>query len=84
LIDDALAVMTAIDTQLPDADGLKWFNRLYLRVTEGVRKAVAGPAFADPAFMTALDVVFANLSEGRRLIRDEEEEPLAEEVARHV
>ena len=21
---------------LPDADGLKWFNRLYLRVTEAV------------------------------------------------
>ena len=60
-IDEAVTVMTAIDQRLPDADGLKWFNRLYLRVTSGVRNAVAGPAFADPAFMTALDVVFANL-----------------------
>ena len=60
-IDEAVTVMTAIDQRLPDADGLKWFNRLYLRVTSGVRNAVAGPAFEDPAFMTALDVVFANL-----------------------
>jgi hypothetical protein len=60
-IDEAVAVMTAIDSALPDADGLKWFNRLYLRVTTSVRAAVAGPAFRDPAFMTALDVVFANL-----------------------
>ena len=60
-IDGALAIMTAIDERLPDADGLKWFNRLYLRVTENVRAAVSGPSFGDPAFMSALDVVFANL-----------------------
>jgi hypothetical protein len=60
-VDDALAVMTAIDSRLPDADGVKWFNRLYLRVTESVRTAVNGPTFADASFMTELDVVFANL-----------------------
>jgi hypothetical protein len=59
-IDDVVSVMTAIDRRLPDADGLKWFNRLYLQVTRGVRQAVAGPAFRDPRFMTELDVVFAN------------------------
>ena len=59
-IDEVLSVMTAIDNRLPDADGLKWFNRLYLRVTRGVRRAVTGPAFRDARFMTALDVVFAN------------------------
>jgi len=60
-IDDVLAIMTAIDSQLPDADGLKWFNRLYLQVTRSVRHAVAGTTFHDARFMTELDVVFANL-----------------------
>ena len=53
--------MTAIDEQLPDDDGLKWFNRLYLRVTVSVRKAVEGATFRDREFLAALDVVFANL-----------------------
>jgi hypothetical protein len=60
-IDDVLALMNAIDRSLPDDDGLKWFNRLYLRVTERVRAAVTTASFADPAFMGELDVVFANL-----------------------
>src|SRR5262245_27506624 len=59
-IDDVLSIMTAIDGRLPDEDGLKWFNRLYLQVTRNVRQAVAGPAFRDARFMSELDVVFAN------------------------
>jgi len=58
-IDAAVAIMTAIDGRLADDDGLKWFNRLYLRVTESVRAAVQESAFRDPAFMALLDVVFA-------------------------
>ena len=72
-IDQVVEMMTAIDAVLPDHDGLKWFNRLYLEVTVAVRRALDGsgtgvsptvgraPAFHDPAFMAALDVVFANL-----------------------
>ena len=60
-IDDVVGVMTAIDDNLPDDDGLKWFNRLYLRVTVNVRHSVAGTTFRDPEFLAALDVVFANL-----------------------
>jgi uncharacterized protein DUF5995 len=60
-IEGVLSVMTAIDAALPDADGLKWFNRLYLQVTRRVREAVGGTAFRDARFMTELDVVFANL-----------------------
>jgi hypothetical protein len=60
-IDEVLAIMTAIDTRLPDTDGVKWFNRLYLQVTRSVRQAVSGPAFRDARFMSELDVVFANL-----------------------
>ena len=60
-IDEVLSIMTAIDGRLPDADGLKWFNRLYLQVTQSVRQAVGGTAFRDARFMTELDVAFANL-----------------------
>jgi Family of unknown function (DUF5995) len=60
-IDDVIAKMTTIDARLADADGVKWFNRLYLRVTLGVRDSVAGATFEDQPFLTALDVVFANL-----------------------
>ena len=60
-IDDVLSIMTAIDSRLPDSDGVKWFNRLYLRVTRSVQHAVTGPAFRDAQFMSELDVVFANL-----------------------
>jgi uncharacterized protein DUF5995 len=60
-IDEVLSIMTAIDRRLPDSDGLKWFNRLYLRITQSVRLAVAGTAFRDARFMSELDVVFANL-----------------------
>src|SRR5512145_1163766 len=59
-IDQVLEIMAAIDLQLPDADGLKWFNRLYLQVTRSVRQAVGGTAFRDARFMAELDVVFAN------------------------
>jgi hypothetical protein len=59
-IDEVLAIMTAIDGRLPDRDGLKWFNRLYLQVTRSVRQAVAGSFYRDVRFMTELDVVFAN------------------------
>ena len=60
-IDEVLSIMTAIDSRLPDSDGVKWFNRLYLQVTRSVRQAVSGPAFRDARFMSELDVVFANL-----------------------
>ena len=60
-IDDALVLMRAIDAELPDSDGVKWFNRLYLRVTVAVGAAVRGAQFNDAAFLSTLDVVFANL-----------------------
>lgn len=60
-VDEVLGAMQAIDQGLPDADGVKWFNRLYLRVTERVREHVQQASFRDPAFIARLDVVFANL-----------------------
>ncbi len=35
-IADVIAVMKSIDALLPGNDGLKWFNRLYLMVTDQV------------------------------------------------
>jgi len=35
-IPDVIARMQAIDALLPVTDGLKWFNRLYLMVTQQV------------------------------------------------
>ena len=57
--------MQAIDAALPTRDGIAWFTKLYLRVTEAVNAELAVPRgasqFGDPAFMARLDVVFANL-----------------------
>ena len=60
-IDEVIAIMQAIDHELPDTDGVKWFNRLYLRVTISVGNAVGTRTFHDTAFMSTLDVIFANL-----------------------
>jgi hypothetical protein len=60
-VEEAIRLMKAIDDVLPDDDGVKWFNRLYLRVTENVGTALVQTQFRDPAFLTALDVIFANL-----------------------
>jgi len=53
--------MQAIDALLPVSDGLKWFNRLYLTVTEQVDLRPPGGAWQSPAWLTRLDVVFASL-----------------------
>ena len=59
-IEEAVAIMSAIDESLPDSDGVKWFNRLYLRVTVSVGNALRSATFNDAAFLAKLDVVFAN------------------------
>jgi Family of unknown function (DUF5995) len=61
-IDDVAGIMTGIVRVLSDEDGLKWFTHLYRQVTFGVRDVIGdGAAFRDNAFLTRLDVVFANL-----------------------
>lgn len=61
-IADAIVVMQAIDQAVPETDGVKWFNVLYLAVTEAVADAVAaGNVYADVDWIVHLDVVFANL-----------------------
>jgi len=53
--------MEAIDAALPVSDGLACFNRMYLAVTEAVNADIDEGFYADPEFMTTLDVTFANL-----------------------
>jgi hypothetical protein len=59
-IDGVIAIMQSIDDLLPGDDGLKWFNLLYLFVTKEVRDHPPAQGFADPVWLTHLDVVFAD------------------------
>jgi len=58
-IDDVLRQMRTIDAALPETDGVAWFNRLYLEVTEAVLEAMQAGQFAASRFLGRLDVVFA-------------------------
>jgi len=60
-IADVLATMQTIDNTCVNGDGVKWFNWLYMQVTESVENRVAVGGFADPAWLTELDVQFATL-----------------------
>ena len=58
-IGEVVAAMRRIDGVLADGDGLKWFNLLYLRVTEVVQ--AEGAAWQDAEFLERFDVRFAQL-----------------------
>jgi hypothetical protein len=60
-IGEVIRTLQTIDTTCADTDGLKWFNRLYLQVTEAVEARVAAGGFTDGAWMAQLDVQFAFL-----------------------
>ncbi|MFJ9949491.1 DUF5995 family protein [Kitasatospora sp. NPDC091207] len=73
-VDGVLARLREIGAGLPPDDGVAVFNRMYLTVTDAVRRGLAGPRadppggtpphpgrpyFTDPVAMAELDVVFA-------------------------
>ena len=60
-IADVIERMRALDGILPDEDGLKWFNLLYLMVTEEIGRDLAAQRWADAPWLERLDVVFARL-----------------------
>ena len=60
-IADVITIMQNIDSLLPNQDGLKWFNRLYLMVTQQVQNSPPVGGFKNPVWLTRLDVVFAGL-----------------------
>ena len=59
---EVLVRLTSIDADLPTADGVHVFNRVYLTVTERVDSLLRqGDTFEDDAAMAELDVRFATL-----------------------
>ena len=60
-IADVIAAFEGIDRILPESDGLKWFNGLYLNVTKAVDASVGNRHWNNPAWLTVLDVRFARL-----------------------
>ncbi|HKF50517.1 MAG TPA: DUF5995 family protein [Terracidiphilus sp.] len=60
-IADVIAEMQAIDALLPNNDGLKWFNRMYMMVTQQVDLNPPGGTWQSPEWLTRLDVIFAGL-----------------------
>jgi len=60
-IPDVLQGLETIDRLCVNEDGLKWFNGLYLAVTQAIENCVSGGAFKDPAWISQLDVQFARL-----------------------
>ena len=60
-IADVVRVLRSIDAVCADADGLKWFNWLYLKVTEAVDARVADGGFSNLPWLADLDVRFAQL-----------------------
>ncbi len=52
--------LETFDKQLPDTDGVKWFNKLYLEVTQQVAQAAPTLKQEAPGFLEALDVFFGN------------------------
>ena len=58
---EAIARLQTIGAGLPASDGLACFNRMYLAVTQAVGTEIGQGFYADPAFMTTLDVTFVNL-----------------------
>ncbi len=60
-IADVIARMREIDEALPAHDGLKWFNRLYLMVTEEIDRDLAAARWADGVWLERLDVLFGRI-----------------------
>jgi hypothetical protein len=60
-IDDVLARMEALETELGPDDGVRWFNRLYLEVTRRVAAYDRSGKQESPGFLERLDVAFADL-----------------------
>ncbi len=59
-IDEVLPGMQSMDALLTDGDGLRWFHRLYMEVTQAVAARTSSGGFTNTTWLAALDVQFAN------------------------
>jgi hypothetical protein len=60
-IGEVIQVLQKLDNVLPDTDGLKWFNLLYLDVTRAVYQPPPVAGWDDEPWLTRLDIIFAQL-----------------------
>ena len=60
-IGEVIQVMQDLDDMLRSSDGLKWFNLLYLRVTQAVYEKPPAGGWGDQEWLTQLDITFAQL-----------------------
>jgi hypothetical protein len=60
-IGEVIQIMQNLDAILPTSDGLKWFNLLYLRVTQAVYAKQPPGGWDDQAWLTKLDINFGRL-----------------------
>jgi Family of unknown function (DUF5995) len=60
-VDEAIARVEALDEALPANDGLRCFNHMYLGIMQQIAQRLSQGFFTNPATMTHLDLVFANL-----------------------
>ncbi len=60
-VPEVLDRMRLIEAALPTLDGVAWFNKMYMRVTENVGEALGAGSFKYPKFMEVLTISFANL-----------------------
>jgi len=51
--------MRTLDAKLTLGDGVGWFNKMYLRTTEGVAAALDAGAFEEASVLEQLDCIFA-------------------------
>ncbi|HWZ13582.1 MAG TPA: DUF5995 family protein [Acidobacteriaceae bacterium] len=58
---DVMRTMQSIDAACIDGDGLKWFNWLYLQVTQAAETRILSAGFSNPDWLAQLDVQFARL-----------------------
>ena len=60
-VDDVITVLRGLDSELANDNGLKWFNLLYLKVTEAVGTPPRTVQWENGPWLERLDVNFAKL-----------------------
>jgi hypothetical protein len=59
-VDEVVARLERLESELPVSDGVHWFNRLYLEVTLAVRDYLKQHTLKAPPFLERLDIYFGN------------------------
>jgi hypothetical protein len=60
-IAEVLQTLGTIETTCSDVDGVKWFNWLYVQVTQGIEARIDAARFGDPGWAATLGVQFGRL-----------------------